>query len=204
MTINGYSNLSYPPSLGGTSPAASGFAQISAKTDASPTASSNADTSIPGSKKSAFDASLRQAAEAKLQSIDPNLAQKMDAFHQQIDQLAQNGASPQAIAQAMKSDMDSLSAPEKNEVQSTLASSKPRHHHHASASADSNTTSATASGSNLDPTPSNSNGVTSPTASSSLTQLIDSFLKAQGSSAYGKSQSVLSQLKTQMMPTLAA
>ncbi len=111
MTISGFGNYGQLSLYGtGGSAAASGFAQFS----------SASDSTVQTSQQSPFADSSRATAEAKLKSIDPTLAQKMDDFHKQIDQMMQSGASPEDIGKAMKANMDSLSDTEKSELQSVF------------------------------------------------------------------------------------
>jgi len=61
-----------------------------------------------------------EAAKAKLKQIDPQLAEKMEQFHQKMDDLVESGASQDTIQQTMKSQMDSLSDQEKSELDSVF------------------------------------------------------------------------------------
>ncbi|HVT12938.1 MAG TPA: hypothetical protein VHE55_11790 [Fimbriimonadaceae bacterium] len=118
MTISGFGSYGHL-SLYGTSAnaAASGFAQLATASGAS---SDSSNSTIQSSQQSLFGGSAREAAEAKLKSIDPQLAQKMDDLHSQIDQMVQSGASQEDIGKAMEANMDSLSDTEKSELQSVF------------------------------------------------------------------------------------
>lgn len=117
MTISGFGSYGHL-SISGTSSsaAASGFAQFASAGKSS----NSSDSTVQSSQQSPFSDSVRQAAEAKLKSVDPQLAQKMEDFNKQVDQMVQSGASKEDIGKAMKANMDSLSSTEKSELQSVF------------------------------------------------------------------------------------
>jgi len=118
MTISGYS--SYSSSLYSTgSAAASGFAQFASKSGSANSSSSGVQGSAPPPPLR-MDDSAREAAMAKLQEIDPDLAKKMEEFQQKIEDMRESGASREEVHDAMKSNMDSLSDTEKSELQSVF------------------------------------------------------------------------------------
>jgi hypothetical protein len=109
MTINGLS--SYSSSLTAmTQSAGSGRSQITSDTSEG--------ISINRSMKASRPPKPNEAALAKLQETDPSLAQKMEEFHQKIDQMKQDGASEDDVRSMMKENMDSLSDTEKSELKS--------------------------------------------------------------------------------------
>lgn len=114
MTISGTSSYYYTSSLYGSSnssTAATAFAQLSSSQS---TQAASMPPPPPGGGQD------MEAAKAKLQQIDPDLAKKMEDFHDQIDQMKESGASQDEIQQTMKSNMDSLSDTEKSELESVF------------------------------------------------------------------------------------
>lgn len=109
MTINGLSSYSSSLAAVAKNSVSSGFSQLTSELRQATTS---------GSSKAQRPPRPNEAALAKLQETDPALAQKMEEFHQKIDQMKQDGASEEDVRSAMKSNMDSLSDTEKSELKS--------------------------------------------------------------------------------------
>jgi len=122
MNINSISNYNKLPLM--TSPAQTGFAQVFQAPASSTSSASTTSTSGDGTSGTA-DSYFQQAI-AKLQQIDPTLAQKLETFQQQGQQTLTDGGSMSDVASQLKQDVSSLSDNELSEAQSVL---KSGHHH---------------------------------------------------------------------------
>lgn len=106
------SYLSRTYNLGGTSSssaAALGFAE-----QAQSNRGSAAQSAGPPPRMSESDL---DAAKSKLKEIDSSLADKMEQFNSEIEDLKESGASRETVQAAMKENMDSLSDTEKSELE---------------------------------------------------------------------------------------
>ncbi len=115
MTIQSAYTTSYLSrtfNVGGTtssSAAAAGFAE-----QAQSRTGSAAQSAGPPPRMSESDL---DAAKSKLKEIDSSLADKMEKFHAEIENLEDSGASQKTIQATMKENMDSLSDTEKSELE---------------------------------------------------------------------------------------
>lgn len=72
-----------------------------------------------------FDEQAAKAAQAKLKTVDPALAAKMDSFHQQFDKLRKDGASESSVRSAVKGLFASLTETQKAQVTFTAVKADP-------------------------------------------------------------------------------
>lgn len=118
MTINGLSSYSASLAAVAKKTASDGFSQLTNVFQQGTQASESSKTQRPPKPN--------EAALTKLQETDPALAQKMEEFHQKIDQMKQDGASEEDVRSAMKTNMDSLSDTEKSELKSIFGNPPPK------------------------------------------------------------------------------
>jgi len=120
MTINGISAYSSDLFATSKSSAVSGYLQSASSSDSGIAGTQSTSQSKGAGRPPRMDESAQKAALAKLQETDPALANKMEEFHQKIDQMREDGASREDIQSAMKTNMDSLSETEKSELKSVF------------------------------------------------------------------------------------
>lgn len=117
MTVNGNSTYSsLVAATTKTSAAQQGLAQATASAKPDVTSPSV----NPARSRSKFDQQAMEAAKAKLEATDPQLAQKIDDFRKQFADLRDNGASKRELFSAVKQDFASLTDAEKSELGSVL------------------------------------------------------------------------------------
>jgi|GEM_PF-5909879 len=123
------SSLAVPPTLSGPAPAQPVATPIGTvlSSDPGPVPSGtpvSATPWMPGPPNPRL-----QAIVSQLQQSDPALAQKLQGFQSQVQNLQASGASQSTIATTVQNDISSLTTQQQTELQQAAASIKHHHHH---------------------------------------------------------------------------